>query len=199
MSDPAPSRDFGWRWVALGLCLILVALLANPRIRQALFDPEGPTDVVTEQQPDPGLATNEGPSTVPASNGSDMPAPIDPPPASSDAITPMALPVETPHTPQRRYFRTSYDCGIATSAAAIAICSDAGLASLDIRIDRLYADVRRALATQPLIWRQVRQEQRQWVDRREGCMGPDQKTAISCLDSMYRQRISELESYYPAK
>lgn len=199
MPDPAPSRDFGWRWVALVLCLILVAILANPKIRQALFDPESPTDVVTEQPPDPRLAANERSLTVPASNGSDMPTPVAPPSVPSNAAPPIALPVETPYSPPRRYYRTSYDCGIATSAAAIAICSDAGLASLDISIDRLYADVRRALATRPLIWRQVRQEQRQWVDRREACMGSDNQAAISCLDSMYRQRISELESYYPLK
>jgi uncharacterized protein YecT (DUF1311 family) len=79
----------------------------------------------------------------------------------------------------------SFDCQTARSEAEKAICRDARLAQLDLELAaangaalaRLSGTTRRELVA----------EQRRWIERRNGCGG-----SISCLQTIHRERVSEI-------
>lgn len=92
-----------------------------------------------------------------------------------------------------RYYQTSYDCRLATTAASIAICRDAELAQRDIQLDRAYSSARSALAGNRIARADLLREQRRWIRDRENCMAEAGATANGCLIYMFDQRIAELD------
>lgn len=77
-----------------------------------------------------------------------------------------------------------FDCKAAASASERAICADAGLRQLDARLADAYA---KALAASMVASADLRQEQRNWLNERDGCAAD-----IRCLTTQYEQRIAAL-------
>jgi uncharacterized protein YecT (DUF1311 family) len=74
--------------------------------------------------------------------------------------------------------KPSFDCAKAGTPTERAICSDADLAELDLRLNKLY----KPLAAQ------LRDSQREWFKKRDQCGG-----SIECLEREYNERIIFLE------
>jgi uncharacterized protein len=79
----------------------------------------------------------------------------------------------------------SFDCTKARTATEQAICKDDSLAWLDLQLNRLYGDVRQLQSegARPAL----RDEQRDWVARRDACGGTDE-----CITRLYWQRVQSL-------
>ena len=80
----------------------------------------------------------------------------------------------------------SFNCARAGTAAENAICNDAVLAALDVRLATLYRQVR---STAPDVW-DVEQVQRSWLVAQRDACGSD----VACLARVYRERMDTLSS-----
>ncbi|WP_242558150.1 MULTISPECIES: lysozyme inhibitor LprI family protein [Pandoraea] len=112
--------------------------------------------------------------------------------ASSERIVTSSLssPAEPPQarlerqgvvTPTRT-FTTSFDCTRAVSDDEMAICSDPGLAAMDVELGRLYGDAQMS-ARDPA---SLRQSQLEWLASRREC-----GSELICLRRKYGERIGQ--------
>ncbi|VVE06823.1 Lipoprotein LprI [Pandoraea communis] len=81
-----------------------------------------------------------------------------------------------------RTFVTSFDCTRAVSDDETAICSDPGLAAMDVELGRLYGDAQMS-ARDPA---SLRQSQLEWLASRRACGGE-----LICLRRKYGERIGQ--------
>jgi uncharacterized protein YecT (DUF1311 family) len=120
-------------------------------------------------------------------------APAPPPPVQraaaadvgedADATAPMPAPIRMGDpTPAR--------CAGAQSMAEDMVCEDASLAAADRRLNRAY---RAALDSGAMPPGELRAEQQDWLSVREEAA----HRSIRAVDSVYRQRIAELEAMAP--
>jgi len=91
-----------------------------------------------------------------------------------------------PASPPVRQGSPSFDCRRAGNAAEHAICGSAFVASLDVRLDAVYASLLARLHGRARS--QLEREQRSWLQGRNAC-----GAALGCLTAAYQDRISELE------
>ncbi|MEW5774903.1 MAG: MliC family protein [Thermodesulfobacteriota bacterium] len=87
----------------------------------------------------------------------------------------------------------SFDCGKAEPGSVEAlICSDDGLAELDVRMAEVYAAAaRKAVGERPS---PLKAEQRGWIKDRNDCQKSDDRR--QCAADSYRLRIAELQARY---
>jgi len=85
----------------------------------------------------------------------------------------------------------SFDCNIAKTADEKAVCSSRGLSELDVEMQVKYHFLTGLMAMGA--GGEMQDSQAAWLTRRQRC-GAD----ISCLNTAYRQRISELNRLYDA-
>lgn len=81
----------------------------------------------------------------------------------------------------------SFECGLATTWAEQQVCSSDKLAEADRTVDRLYRHRFASAASEDR--ERLRQEQRDWIGRRNGCSAAN---GISCVSEAYEERIAEL-------
>jgi uncharacterized protein YecT (DUF1311 family) len=87
-------------------------------------------------------------------------------------------------------FKTSYDCGKATSEMDRAICYSPKIAAVDVQLANLYVA---ALQRSPGRKQVLQQEQREWLTQRDK-QCTIYKWWVDCLNEMYTKRISELKA-----
>jgi len=86
----------------------------------------------------------------------------------------------------------SFDCNKAAGKIEKLICGDDGLAVLDRKLTEVYADAsKKAVNEHPPI---LKAEQRGWIKGRNDCW--KSKDARNCTESLYRERIAELQARY---
>ncbi len=126
------------------------------------------------------------PAPSAAAPASAAPAAVAPAPAAAPgaAQAPAAVPFQV---------RPSFDCSKRLNSAQRMICADAVLSGLDAKLGQIFSD----------IWRRMPQdksaayfaaEQRDWTQSRDGC--PQTGNPTSCLSSVYRTRIAELQGRF---
>ncbi len=103
--------------------------------------------------------------------------------------------VTAPYTKDAEVFETysyysspSFDCRTANKLAEKAICDDVMLTIQDNRMALELGRLRHALPRN--LQNRLLQEQRAWLRKRDACSND-----VDCLDSVYRQRLSELENW----
>ena len=109
---------------------------------------------------------------------------VAPAPRRTAPPTPPTRRAETP-PPPAPVARPSFDCRRARNSAERTICSDPGLADLDVQMARRYARMQNNVdgkAAQIL-----RDEQREWLRRRDAC------ETRPCLALMYRTRAARMD------
>jgi uncharacterized protein len=82
----------------------------------------------------------------------------------------------------------SFDCRKAASPAEKAICGSAELSTLDSRMAAAWRRSTQIFAEAPALLVPLRNEQREWVGRRNAC-----GASLNCLRKAYRQRTAVLE------
>lgn len=99
----------------------------------------------------------------------------------------------------------AFNCAKAQGTVEKLICSDAGLAALDRKLDAVYKSA--AAAAKGKLATRLREDQRGWVKGRNDCWKADGhetwitaswtvNTVKGCVDAQYRLRISELQALW---
>lgn len=107
-----------------------------------------------------------------------------------DAAPPPSGGQESPVVP-------SFDCTAASGEVEELICSDAGLATLDLRLDSVWGEVEAQLASGS--WpeseqQRVRAEQRGWISGRNDCWKDEEPSR--CAAQAYERRIVTLQAQF---
>ena len=87
----------------------------------------------------------------------------------------------------------SFDCHGKVNSAQKIICGDDTLAALDRKLGKIFIDAAQSLPSGKEIAYFVA-EQQDWVRSRDGC--PTTPNPASCLSSVYRTRIAELQGRF---
>lgn len=87
----------------------------------------------------------------------------------------------------------SFDCKHRLNDAQKLICGDDTLAALDRKLGEVFSQAAQSLPRDKTVAYFVA-EQRDWVQSRDGC--PTTRNPVSCLSSVYRTRIAELQGKY---
>jgi uncharacterized protein YecT (DUF1311 family) len=86
----------------------------------------------------------------------------------------------------------SFDCAKAAGQVEKLICSDPGLAALDVELARLYGAVSAQTTGRKL--KALRAYQRGWIKGRNDCWKAVAVGVRACVEASYRDRIQELRS-----
>lgn len=104
-----------------------------------------------------------------------------------DGKTPAAR--QTPQSSSAPQFKPSFDCAKATTPVEFAVCSDPGLAQLDVAMANAYRHVKARTDSSSLV-----AEQRKWIDELNQQCGSS--SAINqCTREKYMARIQQLGQY----
>jgi uncharacterized protein len=89
--------------------------------------------------------------------------------------------------------RPSFNCArVEAKTVPALVCHDAGLAALDRKLAKVYAEaVRKTPVQQPAT---LRPKQRAWIRERDAC--EHKHDVRACVETAYRHRIVELEARY---
>jgi uncharacterized protein YecT (DUF1311 family) len=87
----------------------------------------------------------------------------------------------------------SFDCGAARSDVEQAICSSRDLARLDRHVAEAYAE-KLSWAEDDAARRTIQQEQRAWLQRRDGVCLRAGQSLVACLSDTYQRRLQALEN-----
>lgn len=132
-----------------------------------------------------GTATDEQ-VPVAASSVSTVPAQVEaasPDPTSSPDIGQIAPATKAPAADTRRTYQTSFACTQATLPDEIAVCSDPGLAAMDVELAAYYSNfLKQNVDQQALV-----QSQQTWLQGRHAC-GAD----LDCLRHSYGVRLGQM-------
>jgi len=88
--------------------------------------------------------------------------------------------------------KPSFDCARAKTPTERKICSNSDLSHADVRLSKLYSQLRRSLSSSN--FRRLKNEQRTWLKQRNYCSDD-----LSCLLQIYNQRIVELKAKMSSK
>lgn len=87
----------------------------------------------------------------------------------------------------------SFDCGAARSDVEQAICSSRELARLDRHVAEAYAE-KLSWAEDEAARRTIQQDQRAWLQRRDGVCLRAGQSLVACLSDAYQRRLQALEN-----
>ncbi len=83
----------------------------------------------------------------------------------------------------------SFDCSKASTGIELSICDSPELSDIDLRLGKIYKDLRNSLPDQAA--EDLKTEQLRWLKNRDGsCKASD----INCIFDTYNQRLIELSS-----
>lgn len=102
----------------------------------------------------------------------------------------LLLPLSAYAAPQEQ---PSFDCKKALSASEKAICANAALSHLDLRLGRIWREMLVDFDLDNGQTIQIKSDQRAWLVRRNEC-----KQDANCLGKLYQDRLSLLEGSNPA-
>lgn len=94
--------------------------------------------------------------------------------------------------------KASFDCARASDDIEKSICSNPGLADLDVALAKVYKSVRADADKDTL--KIIKSSQRDWVRyRTEGCKEKTDKEMVECLQGSYTRRIQEIKLFQELK
>ncbi len=136
-----------------------------------------PATVLSPARPAPPAAPHRTPSIATASLNSR--------PASTNPVPAPGVRDPAPSVGAvRATARPSFDCRQARNSAERSICSDPGLADLDVQMARRYARMQNNIDGRPA--EILRDEQRAWLRRRDAC------TTSACIRALYETRAATM-------
>lgn len=174
----APARPVASRQVAAQPAPRLVTPQPTPRTQ--------PIRVVSNAPPATGLSpTRPAPPATPHRTPSIATARLNNRPASPNPVpAPEAQNPAPSVAAVRATARPSFDCRQARNNAERSICSDPGLADLDVQMARRYARMQNNIDGRPA--EILRDEQRAWLRRRDAC------ATNACIRALYETRAATM-------